>query len=69
MTHYPQSLLLAPITIFLRNEGRDTICSGSAHKGTLLTYHAEERKLKSNLGRHNPTTKEVITQNPKKLAK
>lgn len=53
----------------MRNEGRDTICSGSVHKGTLLTYHAEERKLKSNLGRHDPTTKEVITQHPKKLSK
>jgi hypothetical protein len=65
--HYPQSLLSAPITV-LRNEERDTICSGAAHKGILLTDHTEEGKLKPNVGLHDPTINGVITQHLQKLA-
>jgi len=68
MLHYPQSLLSTPITIS-KKEGRDTICSGVAHKVTLSTNHVDERKLKSNVGHHDSTTKEAIKQHSGKLAK
>nr|ABD32439.2 hypothetical protein MtrDRAFT_AC151520g50v2 [Medicago truncatula] len=45
-----------------KNEGRDTICSGVAHKMTLSRDHDEDRRLKSDVGCQDPTTKGVISQ-------
>lgn len=57
----PRSILSTPITM-LKNEGRDTICSGVAHEMTLSRDHAEDRRLKFDVGCQDPTTKGVISQ-------
>jgi hypothetical protein len=59
----PHSLFLAPLTT-LKSDGEVTIYGRASHQKTLSTYHVEEGRLKPNMGRHNLTSKRVITHNP-----
>jgi len=68
MTLYPRFMLLTLVTV-PKNEGKDIICGGSTHKRTLSTSHDKKRKLKSNVGSHDPTNVGVITQHTWKLVK
>jgi len=44
--------MLSTPVIIMSDEGKDTICSGATHKGTLSMDHADKRKLKPDVRRH-----------------
>jgi len=61
-----QNLLSTSLTA-LRNKEEEIISNGDAHQRHLITTdHAEDNRLKPNMGCHDPANKGVLMQNPRK---